>query len=356
MDWFRRATLAAVMMFACAGTFAAPAAQEEALGQAIRPTQPAGTSGAAAAAAAPAPAPAPATPAPAARAVAVVEPPLTRTAFRSELESAEIRLRQAIQDSRATSWPEKLWPAVLGLIGVLIGGAINIWLHGKQRAAAERADRASAAFEAQTQIIEYRSRQAHEFYYPLLLSLQRSSGVRRQICDHLHAKIPARFQFQREEDGQEHLYVHDPSKEGPVRFRLIEAMQELATAHPETLPMVNEIVAIGEQMSALIHDKGGLTLSSNAALTTSLGRYLAHFSILREIARKAENPSSLEGMTYNVVYPNELDEQLKSDIAFLQGSIGAWSIFSAELWKQAMPDTPMPALTPQMPARQPDQT
>jgi len=275
---------------------------------------------------------------------------MTRAAFRSELGSAETRLRQAIQDSRATSWPEKLWPAVLGLIGVLIGGAVNIWLHGKQRAAAERADRASAAFEAQTQIIEYRSRQAHEFYYPLLLSLQRSSGVRRQICDHLHAKSPARFRFQQEEDMQEHLYIHDPSKEGPVRFRLIEAMHELATAHPETLPMVNEIVAIGEQMSALIHDKGGLTLSSNAALTTSLGRYLAHFSILREIARKAGNPSSLEGMTYNVVYPNELDGQLKSDIGFLQSSIGAWSIFSAELWRQAMPDTPMPVLTPQTPA------
>lgn len=121
-----------------------------------------------------------------------VEPGLTTAALRSELDASDLRLRQFIQDSRATGWLEKLWPELLGLFGVLVGGGINIWLHGKQRVATEKANRASAAFKAQTEIIEYRSRQAHEFYYPLLLSLQRTSGVRRQICDHLHAKSPAR--------------------------------------------------------------------------------------------------------------------------------------------------------------------
>lgn len=275
-----------------------------------------------------------------------VEPALTPAAFRSELDASELRLRQIIEKSRATSLLEKLWPALLGLIGVLVGGGINIWLHGKQRVAAEKADRASAALEAQARIIEYRSRQVHEFYYPLLLSLQRSSGVRRQICDHLHAKSPMRFRFQEESDGRKHLFIYDPSKDESIRFRLIEAMHELASQHRETLPMVDEIVAIGEQMSTLIHEKGGLVLSSNATLTDSLGRYLAHFSILREVARKAENPSSLEGITYNVLYPTELDGQLQSDIAFLQESIGAWSEFSANLWRQGMPDIPMPVLTP----------
>ncbi|RBH30004.1 hypothetical protein BRN36_00885 [Xanthomonas oryzae pv. oryzae] len=280
-----------------------------------------------------------------------VDSTLTPAELRTELDASELRLRQAIRDNRATGWLEKLWPALLGLTGVLVGGWINIWLHGKQRVATEKANRASAAFEAQTQIIEYRSRQAHEFYYPLLLSLQRSSGVRRQICDHLHAKSPARFRFLREADGQKHLFIFDPAKDEPIRFRLIEAMHELANGHPEILPMVNEIVAIGKQMSKLIHDKGGLVLSSNAALTASLGRYLAHFSILREVAGKAQDPSSLEGISYNVLYPNELDGQLQSDIVFLQKSIGAWSVLSAELWKQAIPDIPMPVLTPLLDTR-----
>lgn len=333
-----RAGLAAVLMLAGAGSLAAQSAPVPA--QPKEPTAQPTTS---------------ATPTPAAQPSAIkptrIDSTLTPAELRTELDTSELRLRQAIQDSRATGWLEKLWPALIGLAGVLVGGGINVWLHGKQRVATEKANRASAAFKAQTQIIEYRSRQAHEFYYPLLLSLQRSSGVRRQICDHLHAKSPARFGFQREADGQEHLFIYDPAKDEPIRFRLIEAMHELAVGHPETLPMVNEIVAIGEQMSTLIHDKGGLVLSSNAALTASLGRYLAHYSILREVACRAKNPSSLEGISYNVLYPNELGDQLQSDIAFLQKSIGAWSVFSAELWKQAMPDIPMPALTPQAPVR-----
>lgn len=335
MKWLWRTSLAGALTLAGAGVLAAQSASAPA--QLIKPTPQISPS------APPAPAPQPQT------VTAPVESGLTPAALRSELDASELRLRQFIQDRRATGWLEKLWPALLGLFGVLIGGGINIWLHGKQRVATEKANRASAAFEAQSQIIEYRSRQVHEFYYPLLLSLQRSSGVRRQICDHLHAKNPARFRFHKEADGQEHLFLYDPSKSEPSRFRLIEVMHELAKQHPEALPMVNEIVAIGEQMSTLIHDKGGLVLSSNGALTASLGRYLAHFSILREVARKAEDPSKLEGISYNVLYPNELDGQLQADILFLQSSIGAWSVFSAELWKQAMPEIPMPVLTPQTP-------
>lgn len=331
-----RAGLAATLTLAGAGSLAAQSASV--LAQPKEPTLQTTTSAA---------------PTPTAQPSAIkpirVDSTLTPAELRTELDASELRLRQAIRDSQATGWLEKLWPALLGLIGVLVGGGINIWLHSKQRVATEKANRASSAFEAQAQIIEYRFRQAHEFYYPLLLSLQRSSGVRRQICDHLHAKSPARFRFLREADGQEHLFICDPAKDETIRFRLIEAMHELAKEHPETLPMVNEIVAIGKQMSTLIHDKGGLVLSSNPALTASLGRYLAHFSILREVVCKAEDPSSLEGISYNVLYPNELDGQLQSDIVFLQKSIGAWSVFSAELWRQAMPDIPMPALTPQAP-------
>lgn len=227
-------------------------------------------------------------------------------ALQAQLEASEARLRQAIKESEP-NWLEKLWPAILGLIGVFVGGAINVWLQGRQRTSADRAHQANAAFEAQSQIMAYRSRQAHEFYYPLLLSLQRSSGVRRQLLDHLNTKNPSRFQFEREDgpDGREHLFVHDPACVEPAPFRLIERMHELASAHRECLPMVQEIVAIGEKMSALIHDKGGLVLSSSTQLTKCLGQYLAHFSILREVTEKAVTSAALQQVRYNVVYPRE---------------------------------------------------
>ncbi len=110
--------------------------------------------------------------------------------------------------------------------------------------------------------------------------------------------------------------------------------------------MVNEIVAIGEKMSALIHDKGGLVLAAHADLTDLLGKYLAHFSILREVAAKASNPTELQGITYNVLYPVELDAELNNGIAFLQENLlERWSEFSIRLWDEAMPGNPMPHLT-----------
>ncbi|MBO9832572.1 hypothetical protein [Xanthomonas phaseoli] len=191
MKWFWRAAFAAALSFAGADAHAAQSAPVP-----VQPIEPIPQTATRAA------------PPPAAQPLAIkpaqVDSTLTPAELRIKLDASELRLRQAMRDSRATGWLEKLWPALLGLTGVLVGGVINIWLHGKQRVATEKANRASAAFEAQTQIIEYRSRQAHEFYYPLLLSLQRSSGVRRQICDHLHTKSPARFRFLREADGQEH--------------------------------------------------------------------------------------------------------------------------------------------------------
>ncbi|WP_162250453.1 hypothetical protein [Lysobacter sp. Root559] len=265
--------------------------------------------------------------------------------LQADLRASEERLRQAIADSKPSGW-EKLWPAILGLIGVLVGGAINVWVQRRQRAASEQAHRATTAFEAQTKIIDYRSRQAHELYHPLWLMLQRSSGVRDQLCDHLTKKDPARFRLEREPgDERDHLFVYGPNGETRVRFRLIEAMHELATQHSEILPLVNEIVAIGEKMSALIHDKGGLVVSSHTALADVLGRYLAHFSILREVAAKASDPSKLQGITYNVLYPVGMDRELRNGITFLQDTLEKWSAFSTELWDQAMPGDPMPSVT-----------
>lgn len=262
--------------------------------------------------------------------------------LQADLRASEERLRQAIADTKPNGW-EKLLPAFLGLFGVFVGGAINVWLQRRQMAASEKAHRATAAFEAQTKIIDYRSRQAHEFYHPLLLMLQRSSGVRRQLCDHLAKKDHDRFRMEKGADG-EHLFIYDPAGTR-TRFRLIESMYELTTEHKETLPMVNEIVAIGEKMSALIHDKGGLVLAADADLTDLLGRYLAHFSILREVAAKASNPEELQGITYNVLYPIELDAELNKGITFLQDNLERWSEFSTKLWDEAMPDNPMPRMT-----------
>ena len=248
-------------------------------------------------------------------------------------------------------------PAVIGFVGILCGGLWSLALQRRQSKASveqqnqqantsidlqrrqlevtERTSRASAAYESLSKVMDYRSRQVNEFYYPLRLMLSRSAGVRRQLCDQLQAKAPLRFKFM-EDGGKRRLYAMEVGG-ASSRFRLIEHMYELATKHAELLPLVKEIVSIGESMSKLIHDKGGLAVVESDELAELLGRYLAHFSILRDVHHKAEkSPEILAEIKYNVAYPIKFDECLDADLRKLNDEIDQWTLLSKQLWNDAM--------------------
>lgn len=265
-------------------------------------------------------------------------------AFRHELGALRTALQADIAAVRPAWW-ERLVPAGIGLLGVFIGGLLGWLQQGRQLELSarlqqqqlrenERIGRAKAGHESLSKVVEYQSKQVNEFYSPLRLMLRRSSGIRRQLTDQLHAKDVQRYVYVREEDGRDHLFVAAPSGE-KARFRLIEHMHELATDHRELMPLVREIVSIGVAMTTLIDAKGGLALDSDR-LTPLLGRYLAHLSILRDVADKAEkSPQLLAVLRYNVAYPIELDAALDDDMKSLTDAIDAWKALSREMWDEA---------------------
>lgn len=248
-------------------------------------------------------------------------------------------------------WWERFVPALMGLLGVLVGGWVSWRLQSRQlRLSAqmqqqqllenERLGRAKAGYESYSKVVEYQTRQLNEFYSPLRLMLQRSGGVRRQLCDQLRAKRPERFEMRQEADGREHLYILESDGEA-TPFRLIRHMHELATQHAELLPLVQEIVTIGEAMTNLIRDKGGMAITGSGFVNDLLGRYSAHFSILRDVAAKAKDePDLLSALEYNVAYPRELDGALDADIAVLTGEIESWRTLSRRMWEQASEGAP----------------
>lgn len=265
--------------------------------------------------------------------------------LRNEVAAAQSTLQKDIAAVRP-SWWERLLPAGMGLLGVLVGGWVSWRLQSRQLGLSEklqrqqlrdneRLGRAKAAFESLSKVIDYRSKQVNEFYSPLRLMLRRSNGVRRQLTDQLRAKDPSRFVYVAEADGRDHLFVNMTSGT-QVRFRLIEHMHELATKHVELMPLVREIVNIGESMTQLIDSKGGLALNESDRLNSLLGRYLAHFSILRDVTDKAEkSPALLEALQYNVAYPVELDGVLDADAKQLTDEIDEWKASSQKMWAEA---------------------
>lgn len=261
------------------------------------------------------------------------------------------RLRGTLQADIAgvrPAWWERMIPAFIGLAGVLVGGLIT-WrlqrrqldlserLHALQLKETERIGQAKAGYESLSKLIEYQTRQINEFYSPLRLMLRRSGGVRTQLCEQLRQVNPKRFVFVTEADGRDHLFVVEPDGT-QVRFRLISHMHELATKHAHLLPLVDEIVSIGKTMSELIDTKGGLAVNDNDSLTALLGTYLAHYSILRDVAEKARrNPAMLATVQYNVAYPNALDATLDTDMAALTAKVEEWKQLSQTMWQLASP-------------------
>lgn len=264
--------------------------------------------------------------------------------------AADVReLQRALKADIAAvrpAWWERLIPAVSGLVGVLVGGLLG-WLQQRRQLALtakmqqqqlqenERIGRARAGFESLSKVVDFQAKQVNEFYSPLRLMLRRSGGVRGQLTDQLQAKDPARFTYVREADGRDHLFVVDADG-SKTRFRLIEHMHELATSHSELMPLVREIVNIGVTMTTLIDAKGGMAINESDRLNTLLGRYLAHFSILRDVTEKADkNPALLAALRYSVAYPNELDSALEEDMTSLTNQIEAWKRLSRQMWDEA---------------------
>lgn len=264
---------------------------------------------------------------------------------RDDVNALGESLRAQIESVRPAWW-ERFVPAVIGLLGVFVGGLVSWQLQSRQIDLStqlqqqqlrenDRLGRAKAGYESLSKVVDHQMRQVNEFYSPLRLMLQRSGGVRRQLCDQLVAKDPSRFQMRSEGDGGVHLYVLETDG-GATPFRLIQHMYELATQHAELLPLVKEIVAIGVAMTELIKTKGGMAITGSDAVNTALGRYLAHFSILQDMTAKAEaSPDLLEKLQYNVAYPRDLDAALDADIAVLTGDIEIWQALSREMWEQS---------------------
>jgi hypothetical protein len=264
--------------------------------------------------------------------------------LRSQIDGLQSILRADITTMRPTWW-ERLIPVAIGLAGVLVGGLLGWLQQGRQLKVStqlqqqqlqenERIGRAKAGHESLSKVVDYQTQQVNEFYSPLRLMLRRSSGVRRQLTDQLHEKNGQRYVYVRQSDGRDHLFVLGEGG-ARARFRLIEHMHELATQHAELMPLVREIVSIGVTMATLIDTKGGYALNSDR-LDTLLGRYLAHFSILRDVAEKADkNPALLAALRYNVAYPVELDEALDDDMKVLTDQITDWKELSRQMWAEA---------------------
>lgn len=222
-----------------------------------------------------------------------------------------------------TSWWEKLVPAFIGFIGVIIGTGLSGWFSQKTQTRQLENERLSSAKEVLAGIQEFRSKQLNEFYAPIQFMLKGTSKVRAQLFSTLFAQPGAERSFI--EYHNEPLGLSVITEKGPQKFRLTQHMHLVATEYPVAMPLIKEIVEIGEKISKLILDKGGLAKSDNNDLIDALSEYLGHYSILKDVYSKAlQNPSQLNQVRYSNFFPDKLEKLLKTDADKLFNELQTW--------------------------------
>lgn len=251
--------------------------------------------------------------------------PETKSLNLEDISTSIENLARTIEGYK-NDWLSKTIPAIFGLLGVLSGSAISLFVH-HQRISHELGERkAKFSFEIKQKIFDYRNKQLNEFYGPLLVLLTQSKELSTQLHEQLKKCNDKRYQHDTDTtlpDAKISLFINlSETRREP--FRLIEELPHIGVNHKEVLPQVNVIITTGSRMAKLIEEKSGLADPKNTDLSGCLGRYLAHLSALKDAYAQAVASDSEPRRVYNAVFPREIQNLVRSDYDKLRNEIQGW--------------------------------
>ncbi|WP_300244760.1 hypothetical protein [Pseudomonas sp.] len=221
---------------------------------------------------------------------------------------------------------EKLYPAIFGFLGVLLGGLINFLLHKSQLSHHREERKHKFSFEVKQKIFEYRNKQNNDFYGPLLVLLAQSKELSSQLHDQIQKFDNIRYTYRTNiTESKPKKTLHVISKGRTIPFRLIEELPYLGKYIRASLPQVAVIIEVGEQLSALIERSSGLANPKNLELSGCLGNYLAHLRALKDSYAQAKDSTSSEPTRlYTAVFPRQIYDLAKKDYDDINAQIAEW--------------------------------
>lgn len=194
-------------------------------------------------------------------------------------------------------------PAIIGLVGVVLGGVLNLFTQHIAAAARAKSELGSAA-------VQWQLKQLAELYGPLHALLRQSHTLYRDMNQVLEKRESGRFKTLPAAPGDP-VYLDNKVfkiKVGDdwVTFRTIMHLQEVYGKGYGVEPYFDEIVSIGEQIVKVIHDKAGYARPEELELSEVFGKYLAHYSVLTKLHAALKDPSKTIPVDQWAVFPNEI--------------------------------------------------
>lgn len=236
--------------------------------------------------------------------------------------SAQLR---SIDQKLTDNWLKTYSPFLAAIILSVISAFLTLYVQSKQLKHNEQSQDRKSGFEAMSKMLEYRHKQANEFYGPLLVLIRQSYNLSRQLYGLLLNEAPSSFYYFTDptRDGRKSLYIR--SKNGDRPFKLISDINLLAGQHQNCLPYVKLILDTGEKISDLIEQKSGFADPANESLMACFAEYLAHRLALADAYNQATTPGkATPARLHDAAYPWKLEQLVSSDYRTITAEITNW--------------------------------
>jgi len=227
-------------------------------------------------------------------------------------------------------------PALIACIGVIIAavlaGIFALWGQYSNSRQQRELDRNKALFEQTEKILEFRIKQLEQFYAPMSACLRQSEALHSALQRQLAKDSPDRYILLDERDTDGNSMCVRNAAGAMYGFRLIDELPAIR-GDKRAMVLVDRILAIGKEMTAIISEHAGLATED---LLPLLGEYEAHYAILSTIrgddeAQALPPPATKEKGYYP--YPRDLNTKVESGYRELGQFLDTYSDASKKMLK-----------------------
>lgn len=197
-------------------------------------------------------------------------------------------------------------------LGALIGGYISyIMQNSKTR------------FEISRSLMDWKIKQLAELYGPLYALLHQSNAIYRQMNLALSNADPAKFRLEQEDTGTDFdNKVFQIFEDNEWKFfRTITHFDHVYGAKYGVETYFDELVSIGERIAKVVEEKAGFVRDDQRQLADIFGKYLAHFTVLRQLHSKRRDnlnaPNENDRANHGVYMPVDITAAFPREILHL---------------------------------------
>lgn len=186
-------------------------------------------------------------------------------------------------------------------------------------------NREDAESEVANAYIEWQLKQLSEFYGPIRALLGQSNVLYRQMNMALIAADPTRFRLATGDDFDSQVF--EICQNGAwIRFRTVQHLNETYNKNYGVEPYFDDVIEIGARMADVIREKAGFARSENDELVRVMGKYLAHYLVLKRLHERARNGIALHvnASDGQAVFPSEIEKLIDKDFKNINKEVMAW--------------------------------